>query len=93
MDTYEGPAQLEWWANRQTCLSSADVRVRVISDASGWHVSAAFTSPLTGEDREGWAFLRELSPYFTLRFEEDEDAAIDVHVDEPRGDELRLTIA
>lgn len=93
MDTCEALARLEWWANRDTCLSSIDVRVLVVSDDSGWHASAAFVSPLTDEDRQGWVLLMELSPYFTLRFEGDLDAAVDVCVEERSEGELTLTAA
>jgi hypothetical protein len=50
-------------------------------------------SPLTGEDAESWAFFMKLSPYFTLRFESDEHAAIDVRVDETIDGELALSVA
>jgi len=53
MDTYEGPARLEWWANPATCLGSIDVRVLVVSDEAGWRVSAAVASPMTSEGRGG----------------------------------------
>jgi hypothetical protein len=93
MDTYEGPARLEWWANPDTCLGSVNVSVLVVSDDSGWRVSAAFASPMSSEDRAGWEFLMALAPYFSLRFEGDEDAAIDVRMDEPDEGELTLTAA
>ncbi|GAA1850282.1 hypothetical protein [Actinomadura bangladeshensis] len=93
MDTYEGAARLEWWANEDTCLCSVNVRVAIVSDDSGWRVSATFTSPLTGEEREGWRFLLALSPYWTLRFHDDEDASIDVRVEEPTEGELTLSAA
>ncbi|MFB4318031.1 hypothetical protein [Actinomadura sp. 21ATH] len=63
MDRCEGPARLEWWANRHTCLASVDVRVTVTADDSGWHTTASLVSPLTGEDREGWDLLMTASPY------------------------------
>ncbi|MEU8798192.1 hypothetical protein [Spirillospora sp. NPDC048819] len=91
MDRYEGSARLEWWANRHTCLGSIEVRVLVVNDSSGWRATAAFTSPLIAEDREAWTFLKDLSPYFTLRFEDDEHATIEVRVDEPQQGELTLT--
>jgi hypothetical protein len=91
MDRYEEAARLEWWANRHTCLGSFDVRVTVLHDASGWHASAVFASPLSEEDREGWGFLMELSPYFTLRFEGDDQAAIDVRVDESEDGALTVS--
>ncbi|QFG23440.1 hypothetical protein [Actinomadura sp. WMMB 499] len=93
MDTYEALARLEWWANRDTCLGSVDVQVLVVSDDSGWHASAAIVSPLTSEERQAWVLLMELSPYFTLRFEDDVDATIDVSVDERSDGELTLTAA
>lgn len=92
MDRYQGPARLEWWANKDTCLASIDVRLLVVSDSAGWRSTAAFASPLTGEDREGWEFLMMLSPYFTLRFESEEDARIDVRVDELEEGELVLSV-
>ncbi|MFE9106649.1 hypothetical protein [Actinomadura geliboluensis] len=93
MDTYEGAARLEWWANRDTCLSTVNVRVAIVSDDSGWRVSATFVPSLTSEEREGWMFLVALSPYCTLRFDDDEDATIDVRVDAPGEGELTLSAA
>ncbi|XVQ10721.1 hypothetical protein ACQP1W_50885 [Spirillospora sp. CA-255316] len=93
MDRFEGPARLEWWANKHTCLGSIDVHVIVVTDNSGWHASAAFASPLTDEDREAWVFVMGLSPCFTLRFQADVDAVIDVCVDESEHGKLTLTAA
>lgn len=90
VDRYEGPARLEWWANTSTCLGSVDVEVSVTVDARGWHASAAFASRLDDDEQEGWSFLMDLSPYFTLRLLEDEGSTIDVGVvEEPDG---RLTL-
>ena len=75
MDRYEGPARLEWWANRGTCLGSAEVALSVSVDASTWHASATFAQPLNGEDREGWSFLMDVDPYFTLRLLEDDSGS------------------
>ncbi|MFD0691406.1 hypothetical protein [Actinomadura fibrosa] len=93
MDTYEGAARLEWWANRHTCLCSVNVHVVIVSDASGWRISATLIPPLTGEERESWMFLVALSPYFTLRFDDDENATINVRVEEPGEGELTLSAA
>lgn len=94
MDGYVGPARLEWQANSVTCLGSIDVDLSVVVDDVGWHASARFVAPLLGEDREGWRFLLQLDPYFTLRFLEDEQATILVRVDEEAdGGRLRLTAA
>ncbi|MFI0407834.1 hypothetical protein [Actinomadura sp. 3N508] len=91
MDAYEGPACLEWWANPLTCLYSIDVRVSVVNDDSGWHTSAEFDPPLTGDHRETWNFFMDAAPYFTLRFKDDETATIDVHVNKQSENGLTLT--
>lgn len=94
MDGYVGPARLEWHANSVTCLGLIDVDLSVVVDDVGWHASARFVAPLLGEDREGWRFLPQLDPYFTLRFLEDGQATILVRVDEEAdGGRLRLTAA
>lgn len=91
VDRYVGPGRLEWWANRSTCLGSVDVELSVTVDADGWHASAAFARRLDDDEREGWSFLMDLPPYFTLRLLEDEGSSIDVGVvEEPDG---RLTLA
>ena len=85
---------MEWWANRDTCLGSVEVNLQVTVDGEGWRASAAFVTPLEGEEREAWEFLMQLGPYFTLRLREDEQATIKVRVVElERGELLALTAA
>jgi hypothetical protein len=86
MDRYAGPARLEWWANRHTCLGAVEVNLEVTVDAAGWHASARFATPLVGEDLEGWSVLMLADPYFTLRLLEDDQATIDVHVEQAQPD-------
>jgi hypothetical protein len=86
VDRYAGPARLEWWANRHTCLGAVDVNLEVTVNASGWHASAKFAKPLAGEELEGWSVLMLLDPYFTLRLLEDEQATIDVNVKQAQLD-------
>lgn len=94
MDSYAGPARLEWQANSSTCLGSFDVDLAVVVDDAGWHASATFVTPPRGQDREGWAFLMRLGPYLTLRLLEDEQATILVRVDEGAQEgHLLLTVA
>jgi hypothetical protein len=93
VDRYEGLAHLEWWANRLTCLGAFRVRVLVTAIGTDWLASADFVEPLSAEEHEGWSFLTQLSPYFTLRFEADESAAIDVRVDRSENDRLALSAA
>ena len=92
VDRYAGPAWLEWWANRDTCLGSVEVNLQVTVDDEGWHASATFAAPLVGEDREAWEFLMQLDQYFTLRLREDEQATIEVRVEEAEPDE-RLVLS
>jgi hypothetical protein len=91
MDRYDGPARLEWWANRSTCLGSAEVRVTVTVDGEDWRATADLEPPLTTDEREGWSFLLELSPYFTLVFLDEPGAQLDVHVEEVDRGQLVLT--
>lgn len=94
MDSYAGSAWLEWWANRDTCLGSVEVNLRVTVDGEGWRALAAFAMPLEGEEREAWEFLMQLGPCFTLRLREDEQATIEVRVEElERGERLALSAA
>ncbi|MGW6209823.1 hypothetical protein ACWF9B_40035 [Streptomyces sp. NPDC055089] len=66
MDSYEGRATLEWWANPSTCLSSLPVRVAARSVGRNWACEATPEPPLTAEDRESFRFLRQCDPHFTL---------------------------
>lgn len=91
MDRYDGPARLEWWANRSTCLYSAEVSLAVIVEDGTWHACAELTAPLTGEDREGWLFLARLSPCFTLAFPGEQTARVEVLVQEAGDGRLTLT--
>ncbi|MFD3499387.1 hypothetical protein ACFWWT_30235 [Streptomyces sp. NPDC058676] len=70
MNIHEGTATLEWWANRSTCLSRLGVRVTVRVTGSEWTCDAILDPPVSAEDREGFDFLMELDPLFTLRFDE-----------------------
>ena len=94
VDRYAGPAWLEWWANKETCLGSVEVNLQVTADDEGWHASATFATPLVGEDKEAWEFLMQLDPCFTLRLREDEQATIEVRVGEAEpGERLVLSAA
>ncbi|MGW6268845.1 MULTISPECIES: hypothetical protein [unclassified Streptomyces] len=70
MDSYEGTATLEWWANRSTCLGRLRVQVAVRAAGDTWTSEATFASPLATEDRESFDFLMQLDPHFTLRFDD-----------------------
>ncbi|MFD4693203.1 hypothetical protein [Streptomyces sp. NPDC058463] len=70
MDSYEGPATLEWWANRSTCMGRLGVRVAVRAAGDNWTCEATLETPLAAEDRENFYFLMQLDPRFTLRFDD-----------------------
>ena len=78
MESYEGNAALEWWANRSTCLGSFGIRVTITAEADSWLARATVASPFTAEEQEGFDFLLALEPVFTLRF--DDDSTVTVHV-------------
>ncbi|MFB9388623.1 hypothetical protein ACFPM3_05050 [Streptomyces coeruleoprunus] len=70
-----GTASLEWWANHSTCLGLFPVRV--VECGAG--IRDAYPSPALGdEEAEGLRFLVDLSPHFTLRF--DDGSTIEVEV-------------
>ncbi|WP_328493058.1 hypothetical protein OHS59_10165 [Streptomyces sp. NBC_00414] len=89
MDSYEGIATLEWWANRSTCLRRAGVRVEVRVVGGDWTCDAILDPPLPPEDRESFAFLIQLDPFFTPRF--DEESALPVRV-VAAGEDGRLVL-
>ncbi|MFH8624087.1 hypothetical protein ACH4A8_19665 [Streptomyces vietnamensis] len=70
MDSYEGTATLEWWADRSTCLGRLRGRIAVCTAGDNWTCEATLESPLAAEDREGFDFLMQLDPHFTLRFDD-----------------------
>ncbi|MFE3270844.1 hypothetical protein [Streptomyces sp. NPDC059215] len=84
MDSHEGNATLEWWANRSTCLGR--LRVQVVVRAAGDNLTSEATleCPLAAEDRESFDFLMHLDPHFTLRF--DDASTLLVKVIEARVD-------
>ncbi|HEV2634753.1 MAG TPA: hypothetical protein VGX23_06370 [Actinocrinis sp.] len=81
MARYEGPAQLEWWANGMTCLVSYDVRVQISFDDDGWKSTAEFTARPTDAEEDFWAMTKD-DPYFVLRFAHGRYSTITVKVDE-----------
>ena len=89
MDRYAGPAALEWWANRWTCLGRFDAHVLIDALPDGWCCVAAPVRSWTEAEREGFDFLMSLDPVFDLRFTD--DSTLPVQVVEPY-DVNRLTL-
>ncbi|MFG1810111.1 hypothetical protein [Streptomyces sp. NPDC049040] len=91
MDSHEGTAALEWWANSSTCLARTDVRVVVRVTGDDWTCGARFELPLSAEDREGFDFLMVLDPVFTLRFDDGSMLHVDVVMAGDEDGRLLLT--
>jgi hypothetical protein len=89
MDSYEGSATLEWWANRSTCLARFGVRVAIHVTGDDWTCEAILEPPLSAEDRESFDFLMKLDPVFTLGFDEESTLLVNVV---PAGDHGRLIL-
>ncbi|MEU5211832.1 hypothetical protein [Streptomyces sp. NPDC020742] len=73
MNNDEDLAHLEWWANPSTCLARIPIRIEVIA-GDAWN--AAVSPELDDQTRDGLEFLIDLSPVFTLRF--DNDSVVEV---------------
>lgn len=85
MDSYEGTATLEWWANRSTSLGRVGVRVAVRAVGEDWTCEATFEPPLIEQDRESFDFLMKLDPLFALRFDEESMLLVNVVAAEDDG--------
>ncbi|GAA0416859.1 hypothetical protein [Streptomyces luteireticuli] len=90
MDTYEGSARLEWWANRSTSPGGYDVRVTACATRSGWTCDAVLEGPLPEDHQEGFGGLMQIDPVFTLRFDEGGEILVNV-VTAGHGGRLALT--
>ncbi|MEU3456728.1 hypothetical protein ABZ671_24465 [Micromonospora sp. NPDC006766] len=78
MDRFEGRCWLDWWANSSTLLGSVEVAVVITVAGAGWEGGGRLVSE-SDEDREAFAFLCELDPVFTLRFEDESAVVVTVH--------------
>ncbi|MFD0355231.1 hypothetical protein ACFVHW_16055 [Streptomyces sp. NPDC127110] len=79
MDSYQGTATLEWWANESTCLGEFDVQVSVCVVGDDW-VCDAMLGPerLSDDHREVFDLLLDLDSVFTLRFDESSEILVNV---------------
>ncbi|MET8354888.1 hypothetical protein [Micromonospora sp. NPDC005206] len=77
MDRVEGRCWLDWWANSSTLLGSIEVAVVITAADAGWEARGHLVSD-RNEDRDAFAFLCDLDPVFTLRFEDDSAVAVTV---------------
>ncbi|MGC1210817.1 MAG: hypothetical protein WA890_06045 [Micromonospora sp.] len=88
MDCFEGRCWLDWWANSSTLLGTVEVAVAITAKGAGRDAHGRLISD-TNEDRDRFAFLCDLDPVFTLRFEDESTVAVTVH---PTDDHRRFTL-
>jgi len=88
MDRFEGRCWLDWWANSSTLLGSAEVAAVITASDGGWEAHARLASD-TDEERNAFAFLCDLDPVFTLRFEDGSTVPVTVR---PTDDRRRFIL-
>ncbi|MFD4116800.1 hypothetical protein ACFWSJ_25515 [Streptomyces niveus] len=66
MNSREGTAHLEWWANPSTCLVRIPVKVTSTPGGAAWN--AALPPGIDGEARESVQDLIDADPFCTLHF-------------------------
>ncbi|MER5195645.1 hypothetical protein ACWD3J_06475 [Streptomyces sp. NPDC002755] len=94
MDRFVGQARLEWWANHATCLEKYDIDITVAVDAVGmWRATGRHANALDTTQREGWDYLMEMDPYFSIVFPGEDNGGILVRVFEAEAGTLTLTEA
>ncbi|WP_405706445.1 hypothetical protein OG264_04270 [Streptomyces xanthophaeus] len=94
MDRFVGQARLEWWANPSICLGTYDIDITVTVDAVGtlW-ATGRHAKSLDTTQREGWDFLMEMDPHFSLAFPGEERGGITVRVVEAENGTFSLAEA
>lgn len=91
MDRCVGRVRLEWWANQSVCLDMYDIDVTVTVDAAGeWRATGRHASALDTTQREGWDFLMEMDPHFSVAFPGEDRGGMMVRVVEAEDGALTL---
>jgi hypothetical protein len=88
VDRFEGTAWLDWWANSSTNLGGIEVLVTVTHTAGAWEARGHLIDD-HDEVREGFAFLCDLDPAFTLRFVDEATLQVIAHASD---DHRRFTL-
>ncbi|MER5642532.1 hypothetical protein ABT095_37050 [Kitasatospora sp. NPDC002227] len=91
MDRYVGQGRLEWWANHSTCLEMYDIDITVT--VGEWRATGRHANTLDRKQREGWNFLMEMDPHFSISFPGEDRGGIMVRVGEAEDGTLTLTEA
>lgn len=78
VDRFEGHCHLDWWANSATCLASVAVSVVITVAKNGWAAEGRLVGA-SDEERKGFAFLCDVDPVFSLRFDDETEVVVTVH--------------
>jgi hypothetical protein len=91
MDRFVGQASLEWWASREICLEKYGIDIIVTVDEVGtWQATGRHANLLDTTQREGWDFLMEMDPHFSVVFPGEDNSGILVRVFEAEDGTLTL---
>ncbi|MGA5499047.1 hypothetical protein ACPCSP_32485 [Streptomyces cinereoruber] len=94
MDRFVGRARLEWWANQAMCLETYTIDITATTGTAGtagaWQATGRHTPVLDSTQREGWDFLMEMDPYFSVVFPSKDSSGIFVRVLEAEDATLTL---
>ncbi|WP_081239685.1 hypothetical protein [Streptomyces viridosporus] len=94
MDRFVGQGRLEWWANQSTCLEIYDIDITVTVGADGkWRATGRHANALDATQCEGWDFLMEMDPHFSIAFPGEDRGGITVRVVEAEDGTLTLVEA
>ncbi|MDX2290917.1 hypothetical protein R6G00_01775 [Streptomyces roseofulvus] len=94
MDRFAGQGRLAWWANHSMCLEMYDIDITVAVDPIGRRRATGRHAPaLDSMQREGWDFLMEMDPHFSVTFPGEERGGFMVRVVEAEDGTLTLTEA
>jgi hypothetical protein len=90
MDRVEQDCWLDWWANSVTNLGGFSVSVTIAATPDGWDAHGHLTDDALNDDaRDGFHFLCDLDPVFTLQFHDDSSVQVVV----TRTDQNNFTLA
>jgi hypothetical protein len=84
MDRVESRCHLDWRVNSVTVLASVEIAVVIAAADSGWTAEGRLISE-DEEERDGFAFLRDMDPVFILRFDDESMIAVTVHPPDDSG--------
>ncbi|MFI5998408.1 hypothetical protein ACIBAC_41985 [Streptomyces sp. NPDC051362] len=91
MDRFVGRGRLEWWANQSICLETYDIDITATVDPVGQRrATGRHANPLDATQREGWDFLMEMDPHFSIAFPGEDCGGTTVRVVEAEDGTLTL---